>query len=170
MTEVDVEVDVSAKRFMLQVGGRHQASDLEGIGLLDGRVRLSTVLQARARDQAALQGLLRRINDLGLDLVQFHESREQVSEEREPDPHRSRPSPRVFVVTVAGPMGDLAAAALADYIEVVSVSARYDFTDTVLMGEVLTRVLARGAVLEHAAELPASESMSLTLHASNEDV
>ncbi len=149
---------MSGKRFMLQVSGRHQESDLDGGALLDGHVRLSTVLQAVVRDQAALQGLLRLIIGLGLNLVEFHETRDQVSEESEPDAHRPTRTGRVYAVTVDGPMGDLAEAALADHIEIVSVSSRYDFTDTVIMGEVLTRLLARGVILEHAAELPHIES------------
>lgn len=135
---------MSGKRFMLQVGGRHQLADL------DRRVRTATVLQAVVRDQAALQGLLRRISDLGLNLVEFHESTEEGGGALGPDVGNPLPPRRVYDVTIDGPIGGLVEESLAEYIEIVGVSTRYTFTDAVLMGDVLTQLLARGADLEHA--------------------
>lgn len=142
------------RRFILQVGGRPQRADLDHIADLVGRVRLSTVLHAVVRDQAALQGLLRRIHDLGLSLVEVHEAFDSTATEGDPKARLTAPSERVYEVTVDGPVGALAEGTFRDYIEVTRLSTLYTFSDPVPMGEVLTRLLARGAELEHARELP----------------
>jgi hypothetical protein len=144
------------KMFMLQVGGRHPLADLDEGALLDGRVRTATVLRAVVRDQAALQGLLRRISGLGLNLVEVHESSDQADDAPGREAQDLIPPRRVFEVTIDGPIGDLVEETLADHIEIVGVSTRYTFTDTALMGDVLTQLLARGVGLEHATELPES--------------
>jgi hypothetical protein len=142
--------------FMLQVAGRHPSADLDEGALLDGRARTATVLRAVVRDQAALQGLLRRISGLGLNLVEVRESSEQADGEYGLEAQDSIPPRRVFEVTIDGPIGDLVEETLTDHIEIVGVSTRYTFTDTALMGDVLTELLARGVALEHATELPES--------------
>ena len=131
------------RRFILQVSGRHASGDVAGIDHVPDRVRLSTVLRVNVRDQAALQGLLRRVHDLGLSLVDLHDAG---------TPGDSPNAQRSYEVTVDGPVGEVVEEALSDYIGPIHVSSRYSFADPVLMGEVLTRLLGRGAELEHASE------------------
>jgi hypothetical protein len=147
-------VHVPGRRFVLQVSGHYQPGDLDQVGHLGDRVRLTTVLLARVRDQAALQGLLRRVNDLGLSLVEVRETLEAPDPPTGPGMPIPITPPRAFEVAVDGPVGDVVASALADHIELLHVSSRYTFTDPLLMGEVLTRLLNRGADLERAMELP----------------
>ena len=142
------------RTFMLQVGGRHQPEVLGDGAILDGRGRLATVLQVVVRDQAALQGLLRLISDLGLSLVEVHESGERGDSSGGPGVRELISPCRAYDVTVDGPIGVLVEETLADHIEIVRVSTRYTFSDAALMGEVLTRLLSRGVDLEHATELP----------------
>ena len=131
------------RSFILQVGGRHAAGDLAGIEQVADRIRLSTVLRARVRDQAALQGLLRRVHDLGLTLIDLHGASTLPG----------NPSgERDYEVTVEGPVGELVEASLSDHVGPIRMSSRYCFSDPVLMGAVLTRLLERGAELEHAGE------------------
>ena len=130
-------------RFILQVSGRQSPGDLAGLGAADGGVTTSTVLLVGVRDQAALQGLLRRIHDLGLNLVDLHEAYEG---------DRGTASGRHVLVTVDGPVGELVETTLQDHIGPMRVSSRSAFADAAVMGEVLTRLLARGAELEHASE------------------
>lgn len=134
---------MTGRRFILQVSGHHASGDTAGIDHVADRVRLSTVLRASVRDQAALQGLLRRIHDLGLSLVDLHDAG---------TPGESPNAQRSYEVTVDGPVGEVVEEALSDYIGPIHVSSRYSFADPVLMGEVLTRLLDRGAELEHASE------------------
>lgn len=131
------------RRFILQVSGRHSPGDLIGIDHVPDRIRISTVLQTRIRDQSALQGLLRRLHDLGLSLVELHEAGR---------PNGQRSAERDYRLTVEGPVGEVVETTLSDFIGPMQVSSRYSFADPVLMGEVLTRLLDRGAELEHAGE------------------
>jgi hypothetical protein len=131
------------RRFILQVSGHPASGDVAGIDHVADRVRLSTVLRANVRDQAALQGLLRRIHDLGLSLLGLRDAS---------TPGESPNAQRSYEVTVDGPVGEVVEEALTDYIGPIHVSSRYSFADPVLMGEVLTRLLDRGAELEHASE------------------
>lgn len=131
------------RSFLLQVSGRHAAGDLAGIEQVADRIRLSTVLRARVRDQAALQGLLRRVHDLGLTLIDLHGARARPG-------HPS--GERDYEVTVEGPVGELAETSLSDHVGPIRLSSRYGFSDPVTMGEVLTRLLERGAELEYAGE------------------
>jgi hypothetical protein len=147
-----VEVQVSGRRFIVQVSGRHSSADLAGIDQARERVRLSTVLRASVRDQAALQGLLHRVHDLGLSLVEVHEV-------DWPDSHSD--SDRAFDVTVDGPVGATVESMLTDYIGPIRVSSRYSFADAVVMGKVLTRLLNRGADLEHTLEQPDSADLTI---------
>jgi hypothetical protein len=131
------------RRFVLQVRGRHAPGDLAGLDQALGRISSSTVLRAHVRDQAGLHGLLRRVHDLGLDLVELHEASEPAGAPG--DGHEVE-------ITVDGPVGELIEATLSDYIGPLHVSSRYSFGNAVAMGEVLTRLLGRGAELEHAGE------------------
>lgn len=131
------------RRFILQVSGRQSSGDLAGIDHAADRVMASTVLRVCVRDQAALQGLLRRIHDLGLSLLDLHEAAR---------PRNRAPAELQFDVTVDGPVGELVEAALSDFVGPIQVSSRYSFSDAVVMGEVLVRLLNRGADLEHASE------------------
>lgn len=134
---------MTGRRFILQVSGRHSPGDLVGIDHVPDRIRISTVLRARIRDQSALQGLLRRLHDLGLSLVDLHEAGRL---------DRQRNAERDYLLTVEGPVGEAVETTLSDFIGPMQVSSRYSFADPVLMGEVLTRLLDRGAELEHAGE------------------
>jgi hypothetical protein len=134
---------MKGRRFVLQVSGHHASGDFAGIEHASDRVRLSTVLRAGVRDQAALQGLLRRVHDLGLSLIDLHEASITGGQAN---------GQRRYEVTVDGPVGEVVEAELSDYIGPIDVSSRYSFADPVLMGEVLTRLLDRGAELEHAGE------------------
>ena len=61
-----------------------------------------------------------------------------------------------------GPLGEVVEATLSDYIGPLHVSSRYSFADAVLMGDVLTRLLDRGAELEHSGEQEVAEDASAT--------
>jgi len=132
-----------ARCFILQVAGRPSADDLAGIEDASDRITLTTVLRVDVRDQAALQGLLHRIHDLGLSLITLHDV---------PQASASPRDDRTFEITVVGPVGELVQTTLCDYAGPIGMSSRYTFTDTTLMGVVLTRLLGRGAELEHATE------------------
>ncbi len=141
---------MSGRRFTLQVSGRHASGDTAGIDALPDRVRLTSVVRVSVRDQAALHGLLRRVHDLGLSLVDLHKV---AAPGARPSAHQD------YEVTVDGPVGEVVETALCDFIGPIQVSSRYTFADPVVMGEVLNRLLERGAELEHAgdAESPASQ-------------
>jgi hypothetical protein len=141
------------RRFILQVSGRHASGDTAGIDHVRDQIRLSTVLRANVRDQAALQGLLRRVHDLGLSLVDLHDAG---------TPGESPNAQRSYEVTVDGPVGEVVEETLTDYIGPIHVSSRYSFADPVLMGQVLTRLLDRGAELEHASEQGNSDEIPFT--------
>jgi len=134
---------MAGRRFILQVAGRHAPGDLADIDHAWDRVSLSTVLRVKVRDQAALQGLLRQVHDLGLSLLDLHEAT---------GPPRHPKAERDYEVTVEGPVGEVVETTLSDHIGPIHVSSRYSFIDPVVMGEVLTRLLDRGADLEHAGE------------------
>lgn len=131
------------RRFIVQVSGRHEPWDfLENEQAAD-RIRVTTVLRATIRDQSALQGLLRRVHDLGLNLVELHEAGR---------PDGPSAAEREYRLTVEGPLGEMTESALVDFIGPIHVSTRYSFADPLRMGAVLTRLLDRGAELEHAGE------------------
>ena len=144
---------MAGRRFILQVSGRHASSDLTGIGYAADSIRLSTVLRVNVRDQAALQGLLRRVHDLGLALVDLHEA---------PSPRHRPGAEREYEVTVEGPLGEAVETTLSDYIGPIHVSSRYSFSDAAFMGDVLTRLLDRGAELEHSGEQEDAQDASAT--------
>lgn len=134
---------MAQRRFIVQVGGRHALADLAGLDYEPAAVKLSTVLHVRVRDQAALQGLLHRLHDLGLSLIEVHDVTV---------PFEGDEAERAFEVTVEGPIGELVESALSDYIGPFRISSRYSFAEAAQMGAVLTRLLARGADIEHAVE------------------
>ena len=138
---------MSGRRFILQVSGRHASGDTAGIDRLPDRVGLSSVVRVSVRDQAALHGLLRRLHDLGLRLVELHDLGV---------PAGRRNAHRDYEVTVDGPLGEVVETALLDFIGPFQVSSRYSFADPVLMGEVLNRLLDRGAELEYAGQQTAA--------------
>lgn len=134
---------MAVRNFVLQIQGPPAASDLAGVDRVHERVQFSTVLRVSVRDQAALQGLLRRVNDLGLTLLDLHAA---------DSPHGQPTDGRGYEVTVDGPVGEVAVASLSDYVGPVQTSSRFAFHDPVLMGQVLTRLLDRGADLEYPGE------------------
>lgn len=142
------------RRFMVQVSGRSAPTDLEGIDRAKERVELTTSLHVTVRDQAALQGLLRRLHDLGLDLVDVHESGTAGV---------PTVAGRDYEIRVQGPIGEIVESTLSDYIGPLRLSTRFAFPDAVLMGTVLSRLLERGADLEHAIEQPRTQDMPTAL-------
>ncbi len=131
------------RRFIVQVSGRHEPTDFLGNEQDTDRIHVTTVLRARVRDQSALHGLLRRVHDLGLCLLELHEAGRLDG--------RST-GERDYWLAVEGPLGELTESALVDFIGPVHVSTRYSFADPMRMSVALTRLLDRGAELEHAGE------------------
>jgi hypothetical protein len=137
------EVLVVGRRFIVQVSGRHEPRDFVGHEQDSDLIHVTTVLRATVRDQSALQGLLRRAHDLGLSLVELHEAGR---------PDGPVPAEREYRLTVEGPLGEITESALVDFIGPIQVSTRYSFADPLPMSAVLTRLLDRGAELEHAGD------------------
>lgn len=72
---------VQAGRYEIRVRGRLGESIAERFGGFDAEVEpAETILRGEIRDQAELHGLLARIEDLGLELVEVR----QVDRRREP--------------------------------------------------------------------------------------
>ena len=131
------------RRFIVQVSGRHEPGDFLGDERGSDSLHITTVLRTSVRDQSALQGLLRRVHDLGLSLVELHDAGL---------PGGASPTEREYWLTVEGPLGEMTESALVDFIGPIGVSTRYSFADPLRMSAVLTQMLDRGAELEHTGE------------------
>jgi FAD/FMN-containing dehydrogenase len=147
--ESERKVSVSERRFVLQVGGHARAADTDLVNHVD-RVGVSTQFQLRVRDQAALHGLLRRIFDLGLTLLEVQVAPHGIVPDG--DVHAQIPvtGEREYKVAVSGAVDGFIEDTLGDHGDVLHVSTQYVFTDPLTMGAVLTRLLDRGAEIELA--------------------
>lgn len=141
------------RRFIVQVSGRPAPGDLTGLDPVRDGFSVGTVMRASVRDQAALQGLLRRIHDLGLHLQDLHVVAGGAA---------GSAGASEVEITVEGPVGELVEVTLTDYIGPIRVSSRYSFGDTAVMGELLTRLLARGVDLERASDQDDSSPLPFT--------
>jgi len=131
---------VTEQRLVIQVRGHLPKHSVDLALSVAGGCSIDTLLKAVVRDQAALNGLLRRLEDLGLDLVEFR----RLSSTSERSRNLS------VEVVVAGPLGDLAASILQDQISITQLSTRVAFSDQKLMSQTLDRIRRSGAEVEYA--------------------
>jgi len=134
---------VTEQPFVIQVRGRLPAHSVDPAMSVSGGCRIDTLLKLVVRDQAALNGLLRRLEDLGLDLVEFRRLSSTSADGR----------PLSVEVVLAGSIGDLAASMLEDQLHTVQLSTRVVLSDQNLMDQTLDRILSSGAEVEHATGL-----------------
>lgn len=130
---------MTEQRFVIQVQGRLPAHSVDAAMRDSGSCRIDTLLRLAVRDQAALNGLLRRLEDLGLNLVEFRRLSSTSAD--------ARPIP--VEVLLAGSIGDLAASMLEDQAQIVALSTRVAFSDQNLMDQTLARIVSSGAEVEH---------------------
>ena len=136
---------MAGRRFVVQVSGRHAPGAALGNEWDADPVHVTTLLRASVRDQSALQGLLRRIHDLGLNLVALHETGR---------PDGATSGEREYWLTIEGPLGETTEAAIVDFIGPIQVSTRYAFAEPVHMRAALALLVEHGAELEYAGEQP----------------
>ena len=128
---------MSADRAVVQVTGRLSSGTLARLEEFDARLQRQTLIRLSVRDEAALQGLLRRLHDLGLELVEIR-SLDDGS------------SPRPMEAIVNGPIGDLTLASLSDYTEVSQTATRITFADSDALSGALALLVAEGLTVEYA--------------------
>ena len=144
-----------AQDFVIQVRGRLPAHVLVLVSAMPASVHLLTVFWARLRDRAAVDGLLRRVSDLALDLVEFQQLTPAAS-------HRTfhgassvgRGNPVEVEVVVDGPVGDLALSALTEQADLIQQETRLLLTDRFTTDEILNRLKCSAAVLEYVGHGP----------------
>ena len=104
---------MSAQEFVIQVRGRLPAHALVLVSAMPASVRLLTVFSARLRDRAAVDGLLRRVSDLGLDLIGFQQLAPAAAHSTSQGASSlGGGNPVEVEVVVDGPVGDLALSAM----------------------------------------------------------
>jgi hypothetical protein len=116
----------------------------------EGGIRRNTVLRATVSDQAALYGLLRMLNDLGLSLLALRVLAD--AEDRVP-PFAELSAGLTIEVLIRGSIGDLALAALGDHVEVTHLATRLMLSDSLMLNQVLDWARNAGAAVEYAAEI-----------------
>lgn len=132
-----------AETLIIQVKGRLPLHSVDlAMGVVGG-CSIETVLKVLVRDQASLNGLLRRLEDLGLNLVEF----------RRLSPASDTSANIIVEVVVGGPLGDLAASILQDQLRITSMSTRVTFSDQDLMNQAFDRLQCLGAEVEYATAL-----------------
>lgn len=137
--------------FVVQVSGHLPPHSLDH----DRSVRRHTVLRATVRDQAALYGFVKVLNDLGLDLVDLRQiPGSPAPGEPGAGPPPDHGAPLTVEVVIRGSVGELALSALCDHVEVTQLATRLVLSDRALLGQVLEWARAAGATVEYAAEAP----------------
>jgi hypothetical protein len=142
--------------FVVQVDGNLPPNALDR----DGSVRRHTVLQTTVRDQAALYGLLKMLNDFGLELLDLHQL--PGSEAGETPSLSGHGGPSMTEVVISGSIGDLVMSEISDHVEVTHLATRLLLADRRLLGQVLDWARNSGAAVEYAAEAPPPTSPSNT--------
>lgn len=132
---------VNMSHFVVQVSGSLPPHDLER----GGGAQRHTVLRATLRDQAALYGYLKVLNDLGLDLLDLR---------RLPG---SGTTMSVEVV-IRGSIDDVAMSAVSDHVEVTHRATRLVLTDRLVLDQVLDWAREAGAAVEYAVDAPPSSA------------
>jgi hypothetical protein len=139
---------MTTDRAVVQVTGRLSSGTLVQLEELDGQFQRQTLLRLTVRDEAALQGVLRRLHDLGIELVEV----------RSLD---GGDSPRVMEILVNGLIGDLTLASLSDYIEVQQTATRISLADPDTLSGALSLLVAGGLIVEYATA-PSATSATRT--------
>jgi len=135
---------MSANRAVVQVTGRLSSGTLARLEAPDSRLQRQTLVRLDVRDEAALQGVLRRLHDLGLELVEIRSLDDSAS-------------PRPMEVMVNGSIGELALASLSDYTEVSQTATRITFADPEALSGALALLVAEGLTVEYATAPQASK-------------
>lgn len=141
--------------FVVQVSGNLPPHALDR----DGSVHRQTVLRATVRDQAALYGLLKVLNDLGLDLLDLCQL--PRPDDAEPALRAGHGAPLTVEVVIRGSIGELTIAALSDHVELTHLATRLVLGDRVVLREVLDWARDAGADVEYAADTPPPISSSV---------
>jgi hypothetical protein len=132
--------------FVIQVGGTLPPHALDR----DGSVHRHTVVVATLRDQAALYGFLKMLNDLGLDLLDLRQTPGS-------DEVGSLPGhyvPLMIEVVIRGSIGHLVTSALCDHAEVTHLATRLVLTDRQVLDQVLDWARQAEAPVEYVGEAP----------------
>jgi hypothetical protein len=132
--------------FVVQVSGTLPPHELDHAH----RLRRHTVLAATVQDMSALYGLLKKLSDLGLDLLALRPLA-RPTEREAPDLPDSAGRIEVEVI-IRGSIGELAMSALGDHIEVTHVATRLVLPDHLLVDRVLDWARAASASVEYVAE------------------
>ena len=135
---------MSANRAVVQVTGRLSSGTLARLEAPDSRLQRQTLVRLDVRDEAALQGVLRRLHDLGLELVEIRSLDDSAS-------------PRPMEVMVNGSIGELTLASLSDYTEVSQTATRITFADPEALSGALALLVAEGLTVEYATAPQASK-------------
>ncbi|HEX6249379.1 MAG TPA: hypothetical protein VFZ64_16035 [Nocardioidaceae bacterium] len=146
--------------FVVQVSGSLPPHALDR----DGSVHRHTVLQATVRDQAALYGFLKVLNDLGLDLLDLRQL--PGPDEARTDQLPDLGTASAVEVVIRGSIGDLAMTALSDHVEVTHVATRLLLSDRAMLDQVLDWARDAGAGVEYAVDAPPPTSPTDTPPAS----
>lgn len=146
---------MSAQEFVIQVRGRLPAHALVLVSAMPASVRLLTVFSARLRDRAAVDGLLRRVSDLGLDLIGFQQLAPAAAHSTSQGASSlGGGNPVEVEVVVDGPVGDLALSAMMEQADLMRQETRLLVTDRFTTDEILNRLKSSAAVLEYVGHGP----------------
>ena len=128
---------MSADKAVVQVTGRLSSGTLAELEVRDPGLQRQTLVRLDVRDEAALQGVLRRLHDLGLGLVEIRSLDDSAS-------------PRPMEVTVNGPIGDLTLASLSEYTEVSQTATRITLSAPEALSGALALLVGEGLTVEYA--------------------
>ena len=135
---------MTTDRAVVQVSGRIASGTLVQLERLDARLLQQTLVRLTVRDEAALQGVLRRLHDLGLELVEVRSLEEGDF-------------PRLMDVMVNGQIGGITLDSLSDYTEVQQTATRISFAEPDALSSALALLVADGLTVEYVTTPPAGE-------------
>ena len=140
----------------IDIRGRLPAGAADAVAKLDSGIRLRTVLGSSLRDQAALHGVLRRLQDLGIDLVELRQRPETIPPTRRGEKwcrHETGSASLDVEILVEGPVGDLALFSLSEQAEVTAVRTTVELADSTSLGQMLIRLVDAGADIEQVVDV-----------------
>jgi hypothetical protein len=140
----------------IDIRGRLPAGAAEAVAELNAGIRLRTVLGGSLRDQAALHGLLRRLQDLGIDLVELRQRPDGVTQPQRSETWRRDETSSTALdveIVVKGPVGDLALYSMSEQAELTAVRTTVELADSTCLGQLLVRLVGAGAEIQQVTDL-----------------